>query len=272
MPIRKIVLYVTLICVIGIALFVLVSAIWNLFLLKIATAFGLRPEYLANLSYLLGFAILFMPKRFLRINRPLTLTATQVIFAPIQEVWDQVMPRARTDHYLPTTPVIEAIEGEVDMFNYVIPAVQNGPMKGQTKLRNRVVTKAEPNYLAMFLENGSEIKGLGIDGEASEYKLDMINEETTRVTHHSTVSHISPMFLITLLFVSPVKDSLRRLKSVCEGTPDTSWAGRITKQLEDGQKTDLEQDATAIMITVAVVMTIVLFGIVGFVLTLAPSA
>jgi len=271
MSVTKLIFNVSIVCVLGTALFLLLSLVWNLLVVQVATAIGIGPENLSSLLLALGFLIIFMPKHYFRIRRPTTMSATQIIFAPIEEVWDQVMPRARTDHFLPSTPVIKPVEGDDTLFEYIIPAAHNGPMKGQIKLRNRVVEKSAPHYLALFLENGADVKSVGIDAESSEYLLEVVDSDTTRVTFKSTVSHISPLFLITLLFVHPIRDTLRRLKSVCEGTPDISWVGKISTALETGQQSEINRNARVIMITVTVVLTAILFGVFGIVMTMLPN-
>jgi len=145
-------------------------------------------------------------------------------------------------------------------------------MKGQIMLRNRVVEVSAPHYLALFLENGSDVDYVNIDAESSEYRLKAIDPDTTRVTLTSTVSHISPLFLLTLFLVNPAKDSLKRLKSICEGTPDTSWAGRMVAKLEDGSEDGISGDSALVLTTVVIVMSALAIGTVLLVMTLMPGS
>jgi len=107
----------------------------------------------------------------------------------------------------------------------------------------------------MFLENGADVQGIGIDAESSEYLLEVVDENTTRITFKDTVSHISPLFLITLLLVHPARDTLHRLKSVCEGSQDISWVGKMTAALETGAETEIDRNARILMITVTLSKT-----------------
>ena len=240
-----------------IAVLVVLILLWNVLSRSLLGQFGIENFSSGWIPTLLLIAVFFIPKRPLRIKRPLTIAAETVIDAPIQEVWDEIMPRPRRDYYLPTIAEIRSVPGEPDRFDFVMSNALAQDDKERV-LHTQIVASEEPHYLATFVDGIAAVEGVGIDSQSEEAVL-VAHGEMTRIQLTNTVSHISLMFLVTLGLIHPLKDALRTLKSRCEGTGDQSWIMRSM----DAKRSVIGGGVGTDLAIAGVTVMVVLVGIAG---------
>jgi hypothetical protein len=107
---------------------------------------------------------------------------------------------------------------------------------------------------------------------ASEYFLEHMGDQT-RVTLIEHLDKIRVSTVLSLLFLNPCKDSARRAKAFCEGTPDPSFMGRINAQINaDGiGQDDLSRSTRYVGLMMCAMVTIVSFGTVYGVVALVAA-
>lgn len=261
----------TLICIVGLIAFVVLSLAWNFAILQVERLFGMEPGRLGNVLWLLFLVAPFVLQVVKLPRFPMTAAGSVDIAAPIEEVWDQVRPRPRTDYFLRTTPEIRAIAGQGNEFDYVLADNLNGNADAAPALRVSVVEEMKPYYLATFTSNCSDLPMVNVDAEANEYRFEDLGG-ATRVIFRSTLSNMSVMAALTRLLVNPSQDSLKVLKARCEGSPDTSWLARFSPLSDETKTGTMQSDIVVIAVTAVVVITVIAFGLIGAAVHYAPSA
>lgn len=266
----KIILKTVFFCLLAIAAFVLLSLLWNFLMAFLGRVFGISESVLGYSSWLLLIVLIIMPKKYLRLKIPYTMSSEREINAPIQQVWEAIDLYPRSDYYKPTYKDIRAVEGSDTLFElHLDPALEDEGMPSATMYLERVEAKA-PSYLATFHKNDENVGGLNFGSSASEFYLSE-TEDGTLVRYKETVSHLTFMLVLTLLIVNPAKDILGHLKSHVEGTENTSWIARHTKDIIENDGADTKAKVNTIGITACVVLTGIVFGLVFLILQFATA-
>ncbi|MDD9922307.1 MAG: SRPBCC family protein [Boseongicola sp.] len=222
MPMLKIVIKtIILVSICLLALTALVVA-WNFLLLGISKVFGIPSTYMKYVGWAMLAALVFMPKRFLRVRRPFTMSGTIDIKAPIDQVFQAIdyVPGHAT--YRKNFSEIREISGEPEKYELHFAVPKGDDEFDIHPIIIDVVSREAPRYLATYSSNDDDVGGLGIGSSAEEYILTE-TPDGTRVEIREVVSHTSFWLVITFLFVNPIKDTLLSLKHYCEGTVDQSW-------------------------------------------------
>ncbi len=254
----KVILKTTIWVLLGIAAFLAVVVLWNLALLGLATALGLNPEHVKYASYAVLLAVMFVPKKYFRIKREVTFSGETLVHAPIEEVWAAVDLREGTGGYKKSFSAVRRVPDTNDMFELHFAPIPGDDQAPPEPLIVQRVAASAPNYLAVHHANKEDAEGLGIGASAEETFLTE-TEEGTHVRIAETMSHMSIWLLVTLFFVSPIKDTLKSLKHYCEGDEDTSWAA---KTMDPSVSGGMQESVVVAGVTACVVVTLVAGGLI----------
>ena len=248
-------------CIAIIVAFTAVLLVLGSLLSAVAVMLGMEPDGLSFVTYAVLFVLLFLPKKYLSLNIPYTLSANTVIDAPIATVWDAIAPRPRDDTFRLTYSAIRAVPGRPDQFEFIF-ATPLDQEPGVTK--SLIMTQLEavpPHQLTLRHDNTEDQGGLGVGGSTEYWELTE-TDDGTEVTFREEVDRTSLWLLVTLAIVNPARDMLRSLKHQCEGTEDTSW---MANQMRLAQDPDGPKTSTGLMVaglTACVFLTVVAFGLV----------
>lgn len=259
MDVRGLILKTAFWTVVGLVAFLAISTTFHLIVWVVGSAVGMPETWHPWASYALVTALILTPSRFLKIPRPMAIDAVTVIDASPSRIWDEIMPRSRSDYFLASTGRIEAVADIPDRFDYFISATPNGGDEEVTCVR-AVVAEARPDaYLRKEYENAEDFPLFARDIVSSEVFIEPAANGGTQVRMSENLSHISLTALASVLFLHPCKDALKALKARCEGTDDTSWMNRTTEELEAG---DADKNATKRLLivggTVIAVLSLIL--------------
>lgn len=204
-------------------------AAWQLFL---STGIDLSP-FGPFVPILIGYAM-YLGATHLRLERPFEVVTQGMIDAPVEQVWDEVLLRARSDYYLPSVAQVRAVSGQPDLFEFQSKAP---PIEGESDAvtyTQRLIACEPLRYLHYRLENSERLGGCGRDILGAKYYF----ERRGAKTHYRTVEGFSALtfdYLWMRFLVHPGKDSLGALQARCERRVDHSWNGLATRWLDNGK-------------------------------------
>lgn len=200
--------------------FLLLLAIWKVFLAGVAWIFGIPTDFVFYLDWLLIGLLFWIPKRWLIIKRPITLSAQTDINASITTVWNAIDLRERQDYLKRFYSKIRRVEGQPDSLDLVPETAVAERMERVSEWRVQVVERNAPEKISYYHSNSEDQGNLGVGGSVETYVLQALPDGGRRVFVTEVLEQISICLLVTLAVVSPCKDTLKSLKHVCEGTRD----------------------------------------------------
>lgn len=222
-----------LISLIALFAFLALSLAWNLMLKGIFYVFGLPEDWLQfPIIWIVILAILFIPKRFFKLNFPIVFKRSAVIDAPVEHIWDALELRPRDSYYLHAVNRIEADSEDprrltMHMDQDLSQAANEKSIAVDVEVRDSNVH----SYLDYTYHHDEQTMDDVRMATRSERYLEQF-PDGVRVTIIEHAKGLSLFMALMFLLRNPCKDALKRLKSVCEGTPDTSWAGEMMGKLK----------------------------------------
>ena len=248
---------------IALLLFCLASLGFHALLKQITLALGLPPTSKIPGSSLLVILLIFFPKKLLKLNFPVKFSRSRIIDAPMHVVWNAVYPRETDNYYLAGLDKITADLKNNKRFRFTFSKLlmdidQSRPHYFHIHLQDVHTNK----YFSYSYEYPISPKPLMDSVVRSERTLERVpGGIKVTVTEHLKGMGLFMFFMF--LFRHPCKDALRQLASYCEGTPDTSWAGKMfarMKAREAGQRST-DTDVLVMGATAIAVSTFVLFSL-----------
>ena len=240
-----------------------------------ATGYYLETPWMAEVSVLwLILAFWVLPKDWMAINRAYACRGNAFVAAPIEQVWDAVQLRPRTDNFRPVVSKITADLIHMDRYHYHLdPRMRSQSETHPNHVTVQVTDAHKHSYLRLEYPSASTLTGLTKDIVSSEIFLEP-RPGGVEVTFVENLHRLSIPTLFSLMFINPSKDAAMRLKSWIEGTPDQSRLGRFMDQI--GADGDLSKNAQrGVMVagvTGFVMLSAIAFGIISFVVFALPDS
>ena len=157
-------------------------------------------------------------------------SSTRFIATSPRRIWDEVFPRTRSDYYSRVIERIDGVPGEPDQFRYT--ATTFGDTSASADHFIIEVSAAKPHEA--FITKPIDLNGLPKwlkNVEWSAWNMVEVEGGTeVSVTERYTRPRITTMLLMFVF--SPMRDTLIQLRARCEGTPDKSYAGLLSRMIE----------------------------------------
>lgn len=256
--------------------FVGIIVCWSFAIRTIAGFIGISEDWVdVPLFALVIFLVIVAPKSWFKFNFPIIFKSTAIIDAPIETVWDHLAPRARNDYYLPIMRRIEADPHDPNQFTMHIDDYVSSSISGKAQSVMIEVKRADRHsYIDYIYHHTNDT----INDIKCVTRSERCLEQTPSGVRVTMIEHtfgISLFMWIMFMIGNPCKDALKKLRSVCEGTPDTSWAGMMAKKINveknGGPKASLTGDILVMSATAVAVWTAVTLMVIWYVLRLSAS-
>lgn len=274
--------FLKILVLVAAGLVVLIAAMVGLDLIVavILTRLGgmLNLPWLGEISgtWFVLIAVLLMPKGWiwkrLGWDKPYVCHATDVIRAPVAQVWDLYRLRPRTDYHSVTMPTVVSVEGTTDEFLLMVDdrLTKDGDIPPAVHMK--VDELIEDFYIRMHCKNASDLPLFGKLLVNTEIWMDDLGDGTTRVTYAENLSRMTLGTFLAFLFLNPAKDGLKQVKSRCEGTEDTSWMTKSMNNLGPNGEASAETNQTMTMVMIATTLVLggMVYGILRLILSMAP--
>jgi hypothetical protein len=184
-------------------------------------------------------AIALMPPRWRALPLSWRCSGSALIEAPLDEIWDRVLPAPGAPFYAATVTRVERVAGKPDEMLLHIDGRLLAGIDGAPTAMHVALREVEPGrHLALEYLNAAEFPLFAAD--VARTRIAITAEGTAyRVTFTEHLVRFRPSALFLLFHLNPARDAARRLKAECEGTPDTSWMGRAMRSMAaDGEPAD----------------------------------
>lgn len=228
----KLILKVALWTLLGTVIFLLVSMLFHYLVREIMEGLKL-PEWLPTLplSFVAIFAYFVLPKRWLKLNFLMKFSRSRLIKAPMKTVWDTLYLSERDDYYLAGIDTVEADSSDPKKFRYVFsPLLNDLEQKKPTTVDVRITDVKKYEYFAYDYDHKPSANLMMKSIVLSEKLFEQTNEGVV-VTLTEHIKGISMFTFIMFMWRHPCQDALIQLAARCEGSPDTSWAGKMMARM-----------------------------------------
>lgn len=198
---------------------------------------GLVLSYFIGDDWQVGWGVLLaigivwqlLPDRYKVLHRIYEIRGEALVDAPIADVWDTVLPQPGLEYYSSTVTKVTAVEAQPERLDLHT----NGQgFAGPLPPLKAVLEKVEPHsYLRMSYLNMDAYPLWAGVLVSSEYFLEWV-EGKTRVTLIETLDKLRISTVLSLFALNPCRDAMKRVKALCEGTPDESWLTWMHAQVD----------------------------------------
>ena len=173
--------------------------------------------------------LMFLPWSRLHSRKPYEIAADAEINAPVQAVWDTIVPRDCADYYQAKSGPMEDLGGGRFRLhqNHDLPRDQDGMIPA---LELEVTDLDEARYLRYVPLNAKEMPLWASDYVSSEFYLGALPNGRTHVRMVETLSCLRITSFVNSLFVNTSREGLKSLKARCEGSEDTSLIATMSSK------------------------------------------
>lgn len=187
--------------------------------IAIADFAGIEPNHgvrvFGGLVLFLGIVRL-VPRDKLALNRKFCIEGEVIIDAPIEDVWNRVNLRERSDYFNPVIRQVRAVPGAPQEFKLLFKKGMACALAAcPDSLRVRLLDEEIYEYMAFHAVNAKQMPLFGKDHRMTEILLEQ-QLDGVRVRYIETLSRITLGTLLALIFLNPARDTLRSLKAQIE--------------------------------------------------------